>query len=102
MYLEDDDNIFAYERILDNHRLVVICNFYGEMIENPLTDITENLKMVLSNYGKDDDRLRPYEARMYMIQQVKYLKIFVNVKQVGKYYKIHKKIFKQLKKCGKI
>ena len=39
----------------------------GEMIENPLTDITENLKMVLSNYGKDDDRLRPYEARMYMI-----------------------------------
>ena len=67
MYLEDDDNIFAYERILDNHRLVVICNFYGEMIENPLTDITENLKMVLSNYGKDDDRLRPYEARMYMI-----------------------------------
>ena len=67
MYLEDDDNIFAYERTLDNHRLVVICNFYGEMIENPLTDITENLKMVLSNYGKDDDRLRPYEARMYMI-----------------------------------
>ena len=30
------------------------------------------------------------------------MKIFVKVKQVGKYYKIHKKIFKQLKKCGKI
>ena len=67
MYLPDDENIFAYERTLGDKKMVVVCNFYGNTIDNPLTEITKDMPMVLSNYGENDGTLRPYEARMYMI-----------------------------------
>lgn len=67
MYLPDDENIFAYERTLGDKKMVVVCNFYGNTIENPMTQITKDMPMVLSNYNENDDILRPYEARMYMV-----------------------------------
>lgn len=67
MYLPDDENIFAYERTLGDKKMVVVCNFYGNTIENPMTQITKDMPMVLSNYNENDDILRPYEARMYML-----------------------------------
>lgn len=67
MYLPDDENIFAYERTLGDKKMVVVCNFYGNTIENPMNQITKDMPMVLSNYNENDDILRPYEARMYMV-----------------------------------
>ena len=67
MYLPDDENIFAYERTLGDKKMVVVCNFYGNTIENPMTQITKDMPMVLSNYNENDNILRPYEARMYML-----------------------------------
>ena len=67
MYLPDDENIFAYERTLGDKKMVVVCNFYGNTIENPMNQITKDMPMVLSNYNENDDILRPYEARMYML-----------------------------------
>ena len=32
LLLEDDENIFAYERTLGDQTLVVVCNFFGETI----------------------------------------------------------------------
>ena len=68
LLLEDDENIFAYERQNAEQKLVVICNFYGETVEMPLSEEIEDMKLLLGNYKeiKDVTMLRPYEARMYI------------------------------------
>ena len=66
MYLEDDEQIFAYERISEKERMFVICNFYGEEIECPLTKEVEGMKQILSNYDENTEILKPYEARIYI------------------------------------
>ncbi|MEE1008551.1 MAG: alpha-glucosidase [Agathobacter sp.] len=69
LLLENDENIFAYERENDNQKLVVICNFYGNTIDMPLNDNVKDMDLLLCNYKDIDDAniLRPYEARMYII-----------------------------------
>ena len=71
LLLENDENIFAYERENDNQKLVVICNFYGNTIDMPLNDNVKDMDLLLCNYKDIDDAniLRPYEARMYIINK---------------------------------
>ena len=68
LLLEDDENIFAYERKTEDQKLLVICNFYGETVEMPLSEKINDMKLLLGNYKeiKDTTILRPYEARMYI------------------------------------
>ncbi len=64
--LEDDDSIYAYERVLDDTVLTVACNWTGEKVKCSLFDrIFE--KELISNYDEHvPGMLRPYEARVVL------------------------------------
>lgn len=73
--MEDSNQIFAYERHLNNEKLIVICNF----TENECEFISDNKikyqnrKLLISNYTEinesEIDRilLKPYETRVYKL-----------------------------------
>ncbi|MGO5442010.1 alpha-glucosidase [Faecalimonas sp. LCP19S3_D12] len=67
MLLEEDDNLFAYCRENENSKLLVICNFYGKEIKNPLGNICKDMSLLIGNYKEvcTTSNYRPYEARMY-------------------------------------
>lgn len=67
LLLADDENIFAYKREYAGKSMVVVCNFYGQTIDMPLTEECKDMELLISNYAKGDEAvLRPYEARIYM------------------------------------
>lgn len=77
LILEDDTNIFAYERILNDEKFLVICNLKSESSNYKYEKLTlkyENL--ILSNYNVDAHKdlnnfeLKPWEARLYKINYV--------------------------------
>ena len=67
--LEEDKRLFAYQRDDGEHRLLVVCNFFGEAVPDPLTEEEKGGRLLLSSYnapGDDPTMLRPYEARMLL------------------------------------
>ena len=67
--LEEDEHLFAYRRDDGEHRLLVVCNFFGEAVPDPLTEEEKGGRLLLSSYteaGEDPKMLRPYEARMLL------------------------------------
>ena len=68
LLLEDDENIFAYQRENANQTMVVVCNFFDKTIKMPLEEECEDMNLLLGNYkeSKDASILRPYEARIYI------------------------------------
>ena len=64
----ENDALFAYRRETETETLLVICNFTGNEIENPIS--AEGMELLLGTYGDDQSKtLRPYEARMYYIRR---------------------------------
>lgn len=66
----DDPDVFAYTRTLNGTKILVVCNFKGNTIELPLQEhLAETNQLLISNYAGELplDKLRPYEARMYLI-----------------------------------
>ena len=69
LLLEDDENIFAYERTYEHVKLLVICNFFRKTINNPLATPENTTELLISNHPANEKTiLKPYEARMYLIQ----------------------------------
>ena len=68
LLLENDENIFAYQRKNDKQTMVVVCNFFDKTIEMPLEDKVKDMQVLLANYSDIEDTsvLRPYEARIYI------------------------------------
>lgn len=68
LLLEDDENIFAYQRKNSEHELLVICNFFDRTVEMPLAERCKDMELLISNYDeiKEVSTLRPYEARIYI------------------------------------
>ena len=68
LVLADHEDIFAYTRTTAAAQLLVVCNFRGADIEDPLA-IGEI--PILCNYPDQPllGRLRPYEARIYLKSQ---------------------------------
>ena len=67
--LEENRQLFAYRRDDGEHRLLVVCNFFGEAVPDPLTEEEKGGRLLLSSYteaGEDPKMLRPYEARMLL------------------------------------
>lgn len=64
--LEEDPHIFAYRRRSKSEELTVLCNFFGECAENPLTEEERDGQLLACSYETVEDMtmLRPYEARM--------------------------------------
>ena len=74
LILEDDPNIFAYERILNDEKFLVICNLNSECVNYKYELLTLKYKnLILSNYNIDNHKdlnsleLKPWEARLYKI-----------------------------------
>lgn len=65
----ENQEIFAYTRTTDQEKLFVICNFYGNTaaFAFPEEDCREK-ELLIYNYPtmRVEDKLRPYEARMYL------------------------------------
>lgn len=65
----ENQEIFAYTRTTDQEKLFVICNFYGNTaaFAFPEEDCGEK-ELLIYNYPtmRVEDKLRPYEARMYL------------------------------------
>ena len=68
LLLENDENIFAYQRKNDKQTMVVVCNFFDKTIEMPLEDEVKDMQILLASYSgiEDTSVLRPYEARIYI------------------------------------
>ncbi len=71
MLLEEDENIFAYLREAKEQDLLVICNFYEKTIQCPLDELRRKGILLITNYKEteDDSILRPYEARIYLLEK---------------------------------
>ena len=74
LILEDDTNIFAYERILNDEKFLVICNLKSESSNYKYEKLTLKYEtLILSNYNVDAHKdlnnfeLKPWEARLYKI-----------------------------------
>ena len=68
---EEDENIFAYLREAKEQDLLVICNFYEKTIQCPLDELRRKGILLITNYKEteDDSILRPYEARIYLLEK---------------------------------
>lgn len=68
--LEEDENIYAYERILKDQKLLVACNFSDKTVDCDLFE-TEEVKQgqeLISNYiYHEEGVLKPYEARVVLL-----------------------------------
>ncbi|PKP58576.1 glucohydrolase [Candidatus Atribacteria bacterium HGW-Atribacteria-1] len=73
--LENDEYIYAYLRILDQDRLVIILNFFADSVTFNLPDNInyKDKEVLISNYNIEEEEdlkeilLRPYEARVYRL-----------------------------------
>lgn len=74
--LEDNEQIYAFTRVLGEETLLVICNFSSEQ---PVFELSKGIlhseqEVVISNYEVDPAEdissfpLRPYEARVYKLK----------------------------------
>lgn len=74
--LEDNEQIYAFTRVLGEETLLVICNFSSEqsVFELPSDILFAEKEVVISNYEVDPAEdissfhLRPYEARVYKLK----------------------------------
>ena len=72
-FLEDDQNIYAYQRLGEENNLLVLLNFSENKVKYDLESELEIKKaeLILNNYQEKADfalkaELRPYEARVYL------------------------------------
>jgi len=73
LILEDNKEIFAYTRTLENEQLLVICNFTGDNTVFKCKESMEfkEMELLISNYDVDTNaainniELKPYESRVY-------------------------------------
>lgn len=68
MLVPDDENVFAYTRENETDKLLVVCNFFGKTIGNPVKEDFDKYELLAANYDEISapETLRPYEARMYI------------------------------------
>ncbi|MEL4029376.1 MULTISPECIES: alpha-glucosidase C-terminal domain-containing protein [Bacillaceae] len=51
LLIEDDPNVFAYMQNWKNEHLLVISNFYGNMVDVSLpVEVVKNPTIIISNY----------------------------------------------------
>jgi len=73
MLAEDDENVFAYTRELEDEKLLIVANFTSNKTTFQFTEKYEDATILLSNYEEsgvqlDSINLRPYEAIVYKIK----------------------------------
>lgn len=77
LLLEDDEQIFAFTRTLEDEKILVVCNFSKETPEFILPEgiVFSEKELLISNYEVDSQQsikkitLKPYEARVYRLKK---------------------------------
>ena len=64
--LNDDENIYAYQRVLGDQKLVVACNFSEKEVPCALFDGKEGQELISNYKFHKDGVLKPYEARVIL------------------------------------
>lgn len=67
---ENNDDLFTYKRTLNNHEIIVMCNYNKESISIPSSLKKQiNLgELILSNFETNlEDKLQSYESRVYLM-----------------------------------
>ncbi len=63
------NQVFAYERNYENHKLIVLCNFYPVEVKIDFPYDISSYKCILKNYKNECKNkkmvLKPYESRVY-------------------------------------
>lgn len=65
--LEDNDDIYAYERRLGDQRLLVVCNFTGNEVPCDLFQGVSGEELISNYKCHKDGVLKPYEARVVLL-----------------------------------
>ncbi len=67
LLLPEDEDIFAFTRTDNEARLLVVCNFHGRALADPLTERERDMTLLYCDYGDlvIGEELRPYEARVF-------------------------------------
>ena len=60
-----NNNVYIYKRKVGDKEVVVVSNFKGKRLRNPLFDELSNYELVISNYKNDSNILEPFETRIY-------------------------------------
>ena len=70
LLLADHPQVFAYQRSWQGQRLYVICSFSAQTFDAPEILPYCGGRLLLCNYAPDGDTqtLRPYEARVYLVE----------------------------------
>jgi oligo-1,6-glucosidase len=69
LILPENEDIFAYTRIFEDERLLILCNFSEkEIAYNLPEEFSGEKKLLICNYADNDSNkvLRPYEAKVYL------------------------------------
>ena len=64
--LEDNDDIYAYERTLGNEKLVVACNFTNKEVSCELFEENEGEELITNYKNHVAGALQPYETRVIL------------------------------------
>ena len=64
--LEDNDDIYAYERTLENEKLVVACNFTDKEVPCDLFEGKEGEELITNYRHHVAGALKPYETRVVL------------------------------------
>ena len=68
MLMPNDKHIFAYERNYKNEKMVVICNHSNKSRKFKNSGLLADKAMILSNYKEHEEKLKPFEVRVYSIR----------------------------------
>lgn len=67
---ENNDDLFTYKRTLNNHKIIVMCNYNKEpiIIPSSLNKQIIHGELILSNFETNfEDKLQSYESRVYLL-----------------------------------
>jgi len=75
LILDDDEQIYAYTKTLQDEKWLIILNFGDTEVffETPMDMQVDKARLILSNYAVDENKtidkimLKPYEARIYTL-----------------------------------
>lgn len=68
LLMPQDEHLFVYTRDTENAHLLVVCNFSGETLPFQTPEEYQTGEVLLENMAEETGILRPYEARMILLQ----------------------------------
>ena len=64
--LEEEPDVYAYARVLDNERLTVLLNWTERTVPCPLVEDTLGEELISNYPSHQSGKLQPYEARVFL------------------------------------